>query len=40
MDWLVGWLVSWLVRFYGISTRVGYFVPNPVDPYILNIFEI
>ena len=26
---LVGWLVDWLVRFYGISTFVGYLMPNP-----------
>ena len=25
----VGWLVGWLVRFYGISTFVGYLMPNP-----------
>ena len=25
----VGWLVGWLVGFYGISTFVGYLMPNP-----------
>ena len=24
-----GWLVGWLVGFYGISTFVGYLMPNP-----------
>ena len=23
------WLVGWLVGFYGISTFVGYLMPNP-----------
>ena len=26
---LVGWLVGWLVEFYGISTFIGYLIPNP-----------
>ena len=25
----LGWLVGWLVGFYGISTFVGYVMPNP-----------
>ena len=29
-----GWLVGWLDRFYGISTHVGYFMPNPAYTYI------
>ena len=32
----------WLVRFYGISTFVGYLMPNPVYTYIriLNIYDL
>ena len=30
-------LVSWLVVFYGISTTMGYLMPNLVYIYILNI---
>ena len=26
---IMGWLVGWLVGFYGISTFVGYLMPNP-----------
>ena len=26
---LVGWLVGWVFGFYGISTFVGYLMPNP-----------
>ena len=26
--------VGWLVGFYGISTFVGYLIPNPFPPYI------
>ena len=29
-----------LVEFYGISTIVGYFMPNPVYTYILNICDL
>ena len=28
-------LVSWLVKFYGISTLVGYLMPNTVYAYVL-----
>ena len=31
---------NWLVEFYGISTIVGYLMPNPVFTYILNIWFI
>ena len=27
-------------RFYGISTLVGYFIPNPVYTYIFNIYDL
>ena len=30
----------WLVEFYGISTIVGYFMPNPIYTYILNVYEL
>ena len=30
----------WLVRFYGISTIVGYLMPNPLYTYILNIYDL
>ena len=33
IGWLVGWLVGWSVGFYGVSTLVGYLMPNPVDLY-------
>ena len=29
-----------LVRFYGISTIVGYIMPNPLYTYILNIYDL
>ena len=29
-----------LVEFYGISTIVGYFMPNPLYTYILNIYDL
>ena len=29
-----------LVGFYGISTIEGYLMPNPLNPYILNIYMI
>ena len=29
-----------LVLFYGISTIVGYFMPNPLYTYILNIYDL
>ena len=25
----LGWLVGWLVGIYGISTFLGYLIPNP-----------
>ena len=28
-----------LVRFYGISTIVGYLMPNPLYAYMLNIYD-
>ena len=34
MIWL-GW-----VEFYGISTIVGYLIPNPLYTYILNIYDL
>ena len=36
-SWFVGWLV---VGFYGISTLVGYSMPNPVYTIILNIYDL
>ena len=33
------WLVDWLVDFYGVSTLVGYLMPNPVYV-VLNIFDL
>ena len=32
-----GWLADWL--FYGVSTLVGYLIPNHVYAYILNIHD-
>ena len=29
-----------LVGFYGISTIVGYLMPNPLYTYILNIYDL
>ena len=29
-----------LVWFYGISTAVGYLIPNPLYTYILNIYDL
>ena len=29
-----------LVWFYGISTIVGYLIPNPLYKYILNIYDL
>ena len=29
-----------LIRFYGISTIVGYLMPNPLYTYILNIYDL
>ena len=29
-----------LIRFYGISTLVGYLMPNPLYTYILNIYDL
>ena len=34
MIWL-GW-----IGFYGISTIVGYLMPNPLYTYILNIYDL
>ena len=31
---------DWLVKFYGISTIVGYLMPNPLETYILNIDDL
>ena len=28
-SYLFGWLVGWFVGFYGISTFIGYLMPNP-----------
>ena len=33
------WWWWWWVGFYGISTIVGYLMPNPVYTYILNIYD-
>ena len=33
-------LYKCLVRFHGISTIVGYLIPNPIDTYISNIYVI
>ena len=33
--YLIGWLVGWLVVFYGISTLVGYLIPNPLYTFVL-----
>ena len=35
----VSGLVVWLFGFYGISTIVGYLMPNPLYTYILNIYD-
>ena len=29
-----------LVGFYGISTIVGYLIPNPLNTYILNTYDV
>ena len=29
-----------LVSFYGISTIVGYLIPNPFNTYLLNIYDL
>ena len=29
-----------MVDFYGISTIIGYFMPNPLDTYKLNIYDL
>ena len=36
-DKRLGWLVGWLVGVYGISTIVGYLMPNPLYTSLLNI---
>ena len=28
------------VSFYGISTIIGYLIPNPVNTYILDIYDL
>ena len=33
-------IIGWLVDFYGISTLVGYLMPNPVYTYILNLYDL
>ena len=33
-------LVGWLVGFYGLSTLIGYLIPNPVYTYILNVYDL
>ena len=33
------WLI-WLFGFYGISTFLGYLMPNPLYTYILNIYDL
>ena len=35
----MGWLVGWL-KFYGISTLVGYLMPHPLFTYKLNIWFV
>ena len=30
---------GWLVEFYGVSTIIGYLIPNPVYTCILNIYD-
>ena len=30
----------WLVGFYGVSTIVGYLIPNPLYTYILYIYDL
>ena len=38
---LLGWFwFSCLVVFYGISTILGYLMPNPLYTYILNIYDL
>ena len=32
--------IDWLVRFNGMSTTVGYLMPNPLYLYILNIYDL
>ena len=29
------WLIGWLVRFNGISTSIGYLMPEPFFTYII-----
>ena len=33
------WLFSWLVGFYGMSTIVGYLIPNPFSTYEQSYFK-
>ena len=32
--------LGWVVEFYGISTIVGYLMPNPLYTYILIIYDL
>ena len=41
--WMQNQVISihgWRVKFYGISTREGYLMPNPVYTYILYIYDL
>ena len=38
-DKFMSYLV-WFLWFFGISTIVGYFMPNPLYTYILNIYDL
>ena len=33
-------IYTYMVGFYGISTIVGYLMPNPLYTYILNIYDL
>ena len=32
--------ILWLIELYGISTIVGYLMPNPIYTYILNTWDL
>ena len=34
------YIIFGLFWFYGISTKVGYLMPNPLYTYILNIYDL
>ena len=36
----IKYILCGLVGFYGISTLVGYFIPNPLYTYMLNIYDL